>query len=104
MQLQQGTQFGIFANQFLRGIHIDQKPRTFGQKGIALFLQKAVADEETAEFGRDVAIAAQDATFSLSEDNWGILPGALVSKVVADMVLPRHALYYGCLGEPFDGD
>ena len=35
--------------------------------------------------------------------NWGILPGALVSKVVADMVLPRHALYYACLGEPFDG-
>jgi trans-feruloyl-CoA hydratase/vanillin synthase len=39
----------------------------------------------------------------LSEVNWGILPGALVSKVVADMVLPRHALYYACLGKPFDG-
>jgi trans-feruloyl-CoA hydratase/vanillin synthase len=51
----------------------------------------------------DFAIAAEDATFSLSEVNWGILPGALVSKVVADTVLPRHALYYACLGEPFDG-
>jgi trans-feruloyl-CoA hydratase/vanillin synthase len=51
----------------------------------------------------DFAIAAENATFSLSEVNWGILPGALVSKVVADMVLPRHALYYACLGEPFDG-
>jgi trans-feruloyl-CoA hydratase/vanillin synthase len=51
----------------------------------------------------DFAIAAEDATFSLSEVNWGILPGALVSKVVADMVLPRHALYYACLGEAFDG-
>ena len=51
----------------------------------------------------DFAIAAEDATFSLSEVNWGILPGALVSKAVADMVLPRHALYYACLGEPFDG-
>ena len=30
----------------------------------------------------DFAIAAEDATFSLSEVNWGILPGALVSKVV----------------------
>src|SRR5262249_24296672 len=49
------------------------------------------------------AIAAEDATFSLSEVNWGILPGALVSKAVADAVLPRHALYYACLGEPFDG-
>ncbi len=51
----------------------------------------------------DFAVAAEDATFSLSEVNWGILPGALVSKAVADMVLPRHALYYACLGKPFDG-
>ena len=51
----------------------------------------------------DFAIAADSATFSLSEVNWGILPGALVSKAVADTVLPRHALYYACLGEPFDG-
>ena len=51
----------------------------------------------------DFAIAAENAIFSLSEVNWGILPGALVSKAVADTVLPRHALYYACLGEPFDG-
>ena len=51
----------------------------------------------------DFAVAAEDATFSLSEVNWGILPGALVSKVVADAVLYRHALWYACLGEPFDG-
>ena len=52
----------------------------------------------------DFALAAEDSTFSLSEVNWGILPGALVSKVVADSVLPRHALYYCCLGDPFDGN
>src|SRR6202140_1974002 len=51
----------------------------------------------------DFALAAEGATFSLSEVNWGILPGALVSKAVADTVLPRHALYYACLGEAFDG-
>src|SRR3979411_1776077 len=51
----------------------------------------------------DFAVAAENATFSLSEVNWGILPGALVSKVVADMVRPRHALHYACLGEAFDG-
>src|SRR3954454_19243462 len=51
----------------------------------------------------DFAIAAENATFSLSEVNWGILPGALVSKAVADTVLPRHALYYACLGDAFDG-
>ena len=54
--------------------------------------------------GTDFAIAAKNATFSLSEVNWGILPGALVSKVVVDSVLMRHALYYACLGDPFDGD
>ena len=52
----------------------------------------------------DFAIAAKGATFSLSEVNWGILPGALVAKVISDTVLPRHALYYACLGDPFDGD
>jgi len=51
----------------------------------------------------DFAVAADDAVFSLSEVNWGVLPGALVSKVVADAVLPRHALYYACLGESFNG-
>ena len=50
----------------------------------------------------DFAIASENATFSLSEVNWGILPGALVSKVVVDSVLYRHALYYACLGEAFD--
>lgn len=50
----------------------------------------------------DFALAADTATFSLSEVNWGILPGALVSKVVGDAVLYRHALYYACLGDPFD--
>ncbi len=51
----------------------------------------------------DFAIAAEDAVFSLSEINWGILPGALVAKALADTVLPRHALYLACLGEAFDG-
>lgn len=51
----------------------------------------------------DFALAADNATFSLAEVNWGTLPGALVSKVVSDTVAPRPALYYACLGESFDG-
>src|SRR3979411_498323 len=51
----------------------------------------------------DFAIAADNATFSLSEVNWGIPPGALVSKTADATPRPRHALYYACLGEPFDG-
>ena len=51
----------------------------------------------------DFAISADNATYSLSEVNWGILPGALVAKLVADACLPRRALYYSCTGEAFDG-
>lgn len=51
----------------------------------------------------DFVVASSDATFSLSEVNWGILPGGMVSKALVDAVLYRHALYYACLGEPFDG-
>jgi trans-feruloyl-CoA hydratase/vanillin synthase len=51
----------------------------------------------------DFAIAADNAVFSLSEVNWGILPGGMVGKAFADAVLYRHALYYACLGDHFDG-
>jgi trans-feruloyl-CoA hydratase/vanillin synthase len=40
----------------------------------------------------DFAIAAEDAVFGLSEVNWGILPGGLVSKVVTDVMTYRKAL------------
>ena len=52
----------------------------------------------------DFAIAASDAVFSLSEVNWGILPGGMVSKLFADAVSYRQALYYACLGDAFDGN
>ncbi len=51
----------------------------------------------------DFALTANDTTFSLSEVNWGILPGGMVSKAFADAVLLRHALYYACTGDTFDG-
>lgn len=52
----------------------------------------------------DFVVTAEDAVYSLSEVNWGIIPGALVAKAMSDAVLYRHALYYACLGEPFDGN
>ena len=51
----------------------------------------------------DFAIAAEDATFGLSEVNWGIIPGGLVSWNLTDMLLPRHAMYYAVTGDTFDG-
>ncbi|MGD0967462.1 MAG: p-hydroxycinnamoyl CoA hydratase/lyase [Candidatus Aquilonibacter sp.] len=51
----------------------------------------------------DLAIAAEEATFGLSEINWGIPPGNLVSKAMADTVGQRRALYYIMTGETFTG-
>lgn len=51
----------------------------------------------------DFAIAAHEATFCLSEVNWGILPGGMVSKMVADQLSPRDAMFYACTGRTFDG-
>jgi len=51
----------------------------------------------------DFAIAAHDATFGLSEVNWGIIPGGIVSWNVADVLSYRDALYYAVTGDPFDG-
>lgn len=51
----------------------------------------------------DFAIAAEDAKFGLSEINWGILPGGLVSKVMLDACSYRDAKWYALTGEPFDG-
>lgn len=51
----------------------------------------------------DLALAAEEATFSLSEVSWGILPGGLVSKKISDTLRPRDAMYYAMTGLPFDG-
>lgn len=51
----------------------------------------------------DLAIASDDATFGLSEINWGILPGGNVTKSVADTMGQRNALYYIMTGETFNG-
>jgi trans-feruloyl-CoA hydratase/vanillin synthase len=51
----------------------------------------------------DFAIAAEDAVFGLSEVNWGIFPGGLVSRTLADAMTYRDALYYIMTGDTFDG-
>jgi feruloyl-CoA hydratase/lyase len=51
----------------------------------------------------DLAIAAEDATFGLSEINWGIIPAGVVTKAVAQVMSQRDALYYIMTGETFDG-
>lgn len=51
----------------------------------------------------DIAIAAEDAIFGLSEINFGIFPGGLVSRVIADAMSYRDALYYSMTGDTFTG-
>jgi trans-feruloyl-CoA hydratase/vanillin synthase len=53
--------------------------------------------------GCDLAIAAEEATFGLSEINFKLFPGGSVSKSLANLFRPRDALWYGMLGRPFDG-
>src|SRR5215475_13249196 len=53
--------------------------------------------------GCDLAIAAEEATFGLSEINFKLFPGGCVSKSLANLMRPRDALWYGLLGRPFDG-
>lgn len=57
----------------------------------------------TQLFACDFAIAADEAQFSLSEVNWGILPGGNVTKVVADCLGYRDALYYILTADVFTG-
>lgn len=54
-------------------------------------------------FACDIAIAADDAQFGLSEINWGILPGGGATKVVVELMSMRDAMYYSLTGEMMDG-
>ena len=51
----------------------------------------------------DLAISADEAVYGLSEINWGIPPGNLVSKAVADTMGHRQALHYIMTGDTFTG-
>ena len=51
----------------------------------------------------DLAIAADEAQFGLSEINWGIIPAGNVTRAVAQVMNHRDSLYYIMTGEPFGG-
>jgi trans-feruloyl-CoA hydratase/vanillin synthase len=51
----------------------------------------------------DLAIAAEDAQFGLSEINWGIIPGGNVTRAVVATLNLRDAMYYIMTGRTFDG-
>jgi trans-feruloyl-CoA hydratase/vanillin synthase len=53
--------------------------------------------------GCDIAIAADEAMFGLSEVNFGHFPGGPVSKQISALMRPREAVYYILTGDQFNG-
>ncbi len=51
----------------------------------------------------DLAFAAEEAQFGLSEINWGILPGGGATKVARELLGLRRAMYHALTGETVDG-
>ncbi|MEZ2223768.1 p-hydroxycinnamoyl CoA hydratase/lyase [Rhizobium sp. RCC_161_2] len=54
-------------------------------------------------FACDLAFAADEAKFGLSEINWGILPGGGAAKVATELTCFRNAMYHALTGENIDG-
>jgi trans-feruloyl-CoA hydratase/vanillin synthase len=54
-------------------------------------------------FACDLAFAAEEANFGLSEINWGILPGGGATKVARELMPMRKAMYHAMMGETIDG-
>ena len=54
-------------------------------------------------FACDLAFAAEEAQFGLSEINWGILPGGGATKVAVELTSFRNAMYHALMGENIDG-
>ena len=54
-------------------------------------------------FGCDIVVASEEAQFGLSEINWAILPGGGASKVAAELMPYRKAMYHAMMGENLSG-
>jgi trans-feruloyl-CoA hydratase/vanillin synthase len=54
-------------------------------------------------FSCDLAFCSDDAQFGLSEVNWGILPGGGATKVAAELMPMRKAMFHALMGENLSG-
>ena len=80
-----------------------QRLSTFPKPTIAMVNGFCFGGGFTQVSACDFAIAADEAQFGLSEVNWGILPGGIVSWNVVQMMNFRDAMYYAMTGDTFDG-
>jgi feruloyl-CoA hydratase/lyase len=77
--------------------------RTYPKPTIAMVNGWCFGGAFTPLVACDLAIAADEATFGLSEINWGIPPGSVVNKALADTVGSRAGLLHVMTGRTFDG-
>jgi trans-feruloyl-CoA hydratase/vanillin synthase len=77
--------------------------RTYAKPTIAMVNGWCFGGAFTPLVACDLAIAADEAIFGLSEINWGIPPGSVVSKALADTVGSRVGLLHVMTGRTFDG-
>jgi trans-feruloyl-CoA hydratase/vanillin synthase len=76
---------------------------TFPRPTIAMVNGYCFGGAFTPLIACDFAIASDEAIFGLSEVNWGIFPGGLVSRVIAESMTYRDAMYYIMTGDSFNG-
>jgi trans-feruloyl-CoA hydratase/vanillin synthase len=76
---------------------------TFPQPTIAMVNGFCFGGGFTQVCACDLAVAADEAVFGLSEVNWGILPGGIVSWNIAQTLNFRDGMYYALTGDTFDG-
>ena len=77
--------------------------RTYPKPTIAMVNGWCFGGAFTPLVSCDLAITADEATFGLSEINWGIPPGGNVSRALAETVGTRDALFHIMTGRTFDG-
>lgn len=80
-----------------------RKLRTYPKPTIAMVNGWCFGGGFTPLCSCDLALAAEDAQFGVSEVNWGIIPGGVVTKALEELMGSRDALYYIMTGETFDG-
>ena len=75
----------------------------FDKPTIAMVEGVCIGGAFTQMIACDFAVAAEDATFCLSEINWGQIPGGLVTRVLTEALGYRDALDLCLTGRKFDG-
>ncbi len=79
-----------------------QRLYTFPKPTIAMVHGYCFGGGFTQLIACDFAIASENATFGLSEVNWGIIPAGIVSKALVECLSYRDSLYYALTGDSFD--